>query len=173
MGASALSIEERHQWAIRLLTDRDGIGDGLEASREVRDLARHQEFAGRSARGHRLTGRHADPEGEANAILLLEQRIELRHGVAHRDRGPDRSLGVVLVDRGHAEDRHHSVPRELLDGAVERFDSLPHLLEEGREERAQCLGVVARRELRRSRDVREEDGDELPLVARHSARIVA
>ena len=77
------------------------------------------------------------------------------------------------MDRGHAEDRHHSVPRELLDGAVERFDSLPHLLEEGREKRAQCLRVVARRELRRSRDVREEDGHELPLVGRHSARIVA
>jgi hypothetical protein len=30
------------------------------------------------------------------------------------------------------------------------FDSLPHLPEEGRQERAQCLGVVARRELRRS-----------------------
>jgi hypothetical protein len=100
-------------------------------------------------------------------------RIELRQGVAHRDRSPDRSLGVVLVDRGHAEDRHCSVAGKLLDGTVDRFDSLPHLPEEGREERAQCLGVVARRELRRSGDVREEGGHELPLVGQHSAGIVA
>ena len=56
----------------------------------------------------RLAGRDADPE--------LEPFVDRE--LADGERGPHGALGVVLVRDGRAEERHHRVTDELLDGAA-------------------------------------------------------
>jgi len=63
------------------------------------------------------------------------------------------------VDVGDAEDGHDGIARVLLHGPAIGLDLLPHLVEEGGEEGAQVLGVVARGQLGRPGQVGEEDGD--------------
>ena len=59
----------------------------------------------------------------------------------HRDcraHGPE---SIVLVDARDAEHGHHAVAEELLDRAAMLLDRLAHLLEVGRHDLAQRLGV--------------------------------
>ena len=84
----------------------------LEAGGRVDDVTGGHPFARLGAgveSDQRLTGRHGDPHLH---VLLLERPVADREARAH---GP---LGVVLVRDGRAEERHHRVADELLDGAA-------------------------------------------------------
>ena len=63
---------------------------------------------------------------------MVEHEVCVQGGEddAHLDRRPHRSQGIVLVDLGHAEDRHHRVADELLDRAAVAFDRGSHRREE-------------------------------------------
>ena len=54
---------------------------------------------------------------------------ESGEGRSHLERGTGRPEGVVLVCGRHAEDRHHGVADELLDGAAVAFDDQLHPFE--------------------------------------------
>ena len=88
----------------------------LQTRRRVDDVARGHALAGLRAgveRDERLAGR--DPDADLELAVLGER-------VADRERRPHRALRVVLVcDRG-AEDGHHGVADELLDGAAEALE---------------------------------------------------
>ena len=116
--------------------------------------------------GHNLAGVHARSVGESNApatVELLVQRLEGRLHVGGGSHGPQR---VVLVDRGQAEDRHDRVADVLLDRPSVRFEHHPHLFEVAREDLAHDLRVEPVAEGRRPLEIGEDDGDELPLLAR-------
>src|SRR6185437_4827729 len=61
---------------------------------------------------------------------------------------------------------HHRVAYELLDAAAVALDDLLHPLEVASQDRAQGLGIGGLSELRRPRDVAEENRHGLPLLAR-------
>ena len=61
-----------------------------------------------SRRDERLAGR--DPDAQLEPFLERE--------VADRERSADGALGIVLVRGRRAEERHHRIADELLDGAA-------------------------------------------------------
>ena len=66
----------------------------------------------------------------AEADASFERTVgEVRESVLRLSRGAHRAQCVVLVDRRHAEDRHHRIADELLHGAAVPFDGLPYGLE--------------------------------------------
>ena len=173
----ALGFDELPYEAVGLLADHDAARGGLEPRGEVGDLSRDHELAGGAGRGHRLPGGNAHPQLELHPVVLLEHRVELGEALAHRDRGAHRSLGVVLVHAGHAEDRHDRVARVLLDGAAEGEDLLGHLLEERGEQGADLFGIVAGGQLGGAGEIGEEHRHQLPFVERahgaHGGPIIA
>src|SRR5947209_14825840 len=62
---------------------------------------------------------------------------------------------------GDSEDGHHGIADELLDRPSVPLDDCAHLLEVASHEAAQRLGIGPLAQRRRSRDVAEEDGDDL------------
>ena len=104
--------------AVGRLADEDPVHRRrrLQARRGVDDVAcRHPLAFGRprAERDQRLTGVHGDPHLEL--VLLVRP-------VADGERCPDGPLRIVLVRRRRAEERHHRVADELLDGATEALE---------------------------------------------------
>ena len=93
---------------------------------------------------HHLARHHADPTLQP----------QLRERVAHLDRRPHRAQCVVLVHHRHAEDGHHGVADELLDGAAVALDDRLHPLEVAREQRRAAARDRASRRARSSRSGR-------------------
>ena len=77
-----------------------------------------------------------------------------------------RTLGVVLVCDGRAEDRHDGVADELLDGPAEALDVGLHALVVRTQCRADVLRVGAVGAIGEADQVDEENGDDLALLAR-------
>jgi hypothetical protein len=129
------------------------IGRLLQARRHVDGIARCQSL--RRADDN-LARVHPDPPAHA----------EVGKCVSHlRDR-TDRPQRVVLVDRRHAEDGHHRVADELLDGAPVRLDDRAHPLEVAGQQRLQRLRIRALAERRRADDVAEDHRDDLAMHVR-------
>jgi len=61
--------------------------------------------------------------------------------VADGERGPDGSLGVVLVRGGDAEHRHEPVAQHVRDGSAVLLDDPPHGVQARADERVDLLGV--------------------------------
>jgi hypothetical protein len=153
------------------LADRDAVADGLQTRGQVRHLARHHEIVHGPAGCHRFPGGDTDPKDKVRPVLLLEHGVELSQALLHGEGGAHGALGVVLIDPRHPENGHDGVAGELLDGATEGLDLLTHLVEEGRQERAEVLGVALGGKLRRALEVGEQNGDRLTLVrGGHQAR---
>ena len=79
--------------------------------------------------------------------------------------GADRALGVVLVRGRRAEERHHRVADELLDGAAVALELGADALVVRAEERLDVLGVELLGPLREADEVAEDDRDDLALSA--------
>ena len=153
------------------LERRDGLDlDGLAHELERRLAEQHL------ARLCRLLEPCGDVDGVARRQALLgagddgarvqpDARLdsELGKRVAHLGGRPHRAQRVVLVRRGHAEDRHHRVADELLDRSLVALDDRLHALEVAREQAAKRLGIELLSQSRRARDVAEQDGDRLAL----------
>jgi hypothetical protein len=76
--------------------------------------------------------------GEADAATTPRQRAGM---VADGERGPDGSLGVVLVRGGDAEHRHEPVAQHVRDGPAVLLDDPPHGVQARADERVDLLGV--------------------------------
>ena len=102
-----------------------------------------------------LTGVDADPGRDREPLEFA----------AHLDRRPDGPQSVVLVQVGHAEERHHRVAHELLDGAAVTLDHGAHGVEVLRHDRTQGFGIESLGTGRGPRHVAEQGGDDLAHVA--------
>jgi hypothetical protein len=95
----ALDVNERPNKAVGVRAEYNAGGNGLKASSEGADLTSDKKLGRRLGDGDRVAGGDSDPELEANTILLLEHRVQLGEAFLHGHSGPDRSLGVILVDQ--------------------------------------------------------------------------
>src|SRR3954466_668698 len=157
-------IDDVARRAVRPLADEDAVDRrrALQPRGGVDDVAGHHcvALAGlRSERDERLTG----VDGGADLEFLPAR-------VADGERRTHGALGVVLVRDRRAEDGHHRIPDELLDGAPEALELGTKLRVVSRERRADVLGVEPLRARGRADEVGEEDRHDLPLLARRSGR---
>src|SRR6266545_2598428 len=82
--------------------------------------------------------------GHADACLELNvpcSCVEIPECVSHLDGGADSAERIVLVQLGNAEDRHHRIADELLDGPAVALDRLADDLEVARDQAAIDLGI--------------------------------
>jgi hypothetical protein len=145
---------------VGLLADEDPVhGRGrLQPCRRVDDVAgRHRlpRFGPCVDGDERLAG--VDPDAHVDTLV--------QRPLSNREGRPDGALRVVLVRDRRAEDRHRRVADELLDGPAIALE----LLADARVVAAELVGDVLRVELLRASgeadEVREQDGDDLPLPA--------
>ena len=85
--------------------------------------------------------------------------------VADRERCAHGALGVVLVRGRRAEERHHGIADELLDGAAVTLELRADALVVGAQERLDVLGIDRLRRAREADEVAEDDRDDLALAA--------
>jgi hypothetical protein len=91
-------------------------------------------------------------------------QAKLDDGFAELHRRAQSAQRIVLMEHGYAEDGHHGVADELLDGAAVALERGPRTLEVPRLESPQSLGVELVAGARVSREVAEDDGDDLADV---------
>ncbi len=90
--------------------------------------------------------------------------------VADRERSADCALGVVLVRRRRAEERHDRVADELLDGAAVALELRADALVVGAQDRLDVLRIHRLRPRREADEVAEDDRHDLALAARCAPR---
>jgi hypothetical protein len=151
----------------RLCLDR--LADELESRLANEDLARLGSLLQASSDVDGIPGRKAllragDDLAGVEADAGLDS--ELGQRVAHLDGCSHRTERIVLVHLGGAEHGHHGVSDELLHCPAVRLDDSLHALEVAGEEGAQGLRVRRLTESGRARDVTEENGHGLALLAR-------
>ena len=130
----------------------------LQPRRGVDDVAGHHRLAegrARVERDHRLAGVDRDPD--------LQVAGHGADGVAHDERRPHRSLGVVAVGDGGSEHAHDRVADELLDDAAERLDLPADELVIWDQDRANVFGVELLGLRGRADEVDEDDRDDPTL----------
>jgi len=147
--------------AERRLVDEDAVRrrSGLQACGRVDDVTRRHAFArlgSSTERDERLARGDADTHLE---VTLLGERIP------DRERSANRSLGIVLVCDGRAEDGHHRVANELLDRPTEALELRAQARVVGLQQPPYVLGVHALGAAREADEVAEEAGDNLALLA--------
>ena len=107
--------------------------------------------------GQHLAG--VDPHAKVAVDLGRQTLVDLVHGGLHAEPRANRSLGVVLVRHGRAEDGHHVVADVLVHGAA----VAPHLATEPHQraidQRLDRFGVHALGHRRIARQVGEQDRD--------------
>ena len=114
-----------------------------------------------SRRDEGLAG--VDPDAHLERLAAdARQGVDL---VDEAQAGAHGALGVVLVQRGHAEDGDHGVADVLLDGAAVGLDDAARRGVVAAQEGVDELGVVALREGGEADEVAEEGGDDAALFA--------
>ena len=126
------------------------VADDREAGRLVR--GRHHDLAGVDARVHLR---------EEDARATGVQRTDT---VPHIERRAHRTLRVVLVGHGHAEDGHEPVALDLRHGAAIGLHDRLELGHRRAQEAVDLLRIERFRERREPRQVGEQHGNELPFA---------
>ena len=114
---------------------------------------------------HHVAAVDADPHGERHAVHRLDLAVELLQCVAHGEGGTDRQVRILLARLADPEHRHHGVADELLDHTAVRLDVVLPAGEVPVDDGPDVLGVQRLREHGEVDQVREQDGDELALLA--------
>jgi hypothetical protein len=127
----------------------------LEAAGGVDEVTGHHPLVERADRDRGLAGQDA-----CASLDLRAQRVD---GAEELEAGPDGALGIVLVARRGAPDRHHRVADELLHRPAVALDHLAGQVEVARQELADLLRVARLGKRGEADDVREEDRDEPSL----------
>ena len=145
-----------------------GAADLLEPRRHVDRVTCNEEVAPlrRAAGRHHIAGIDADAhlEWRRAAVRRGTLVVVAPQGLAHVERGAHGADRIVFVGDGRAEDGHHGVADILLDGTAVAMDLARHRGEEAGQQRAHILGVEPLGERGRAGDVREEHGDDSPLL---------
>ena len=129
----------------------------------VDDVARRHALAraGFRVEAHKgLPGRNPDAQFE----LLLEREL------ADRERGPNRTLGIVLMRSRSPEQRHDRVADELLDGASVSHELGADALVVGTKKRLDVLRIHRLGARREPDEIAEDDRHDLALTPRCSPR---
>src|SRR5947209_7968829 len=111
-------------------------------------------------------------EHSGSATQLRDAKLfaERGHRLHHRERSPNRALGVVLSGDWCAPYRHDRVTDELLDHATVAVDQGTAAIEVLRKEFAHILGVAALTKPRELNEIREDHTDESALPSLNGVR---
>jgi hypothetical protein len=155
-------IDEVAGGAIRRFADEDAVHrrGGLEARRRVDDVAGRHPLPSQGTgaeRDQRLAGVDRDPQ---------LQLFVLQDPVANRKRGVQCTLRIVLMRDRRAEQRHHCVADELLDGAAEALELRTQPLVVRSEQRPYVLGIHLLCTRGEAHQVGEQHGDDLAFLTR-------
>ena len=164
--------EEAAGEAARLVADRDraGVGQALDARREIRRLPHHRvelrEPHADHVADHRDAGRKADAHVDALVAFAARGTLEplVAHRLDHAQARADRTLGGVFPRGGIAEVRQDAVADQPRDEAARLFDDPAARAVVGVDQVAQIFGIEAHRQCRRPDEVAEHDGDLAPLA---------
>ncbi len=153
--------------AKRVLIDEDPARgrSRLEARSRVHDVAGDDplsEVGTRVERDERLSAVHTDPYLEGKRGIGL---VHLRDRLLDGQRRAHGTLGVVLVRNRCPERRDDRVSDELLDGAAVALELVSKSSVVRSQESADVLRVEPLGALGRTDHVREQNSDDLPLLA--------
>ena len=109
---------------------------------------------------------HTDPHRELRFPFVGEPAVQLREHGLHLEGGADGPIRVVFVRARHTEDRQDRVTHELLEEPLVPRDLLRQPIERPTDDRLDDLRVLLFGEGRRSDEVGEQGGGELPLEPR-------
>jgi len=108
-------------------------------------------------------GVEADAHPKVDAVVLRQLVPVVRHGFLDGQGGMAGPLGVILMGQGGAEEGHHPVSGELVDGPLIAMDLLHEDLEAPIQDLVDLLRVQLLGEGGVMGHVGEEDGDLLSL----------
>ena len=166
--AEVVELEEALGQAMGLGADQDlaRSGEAEQPGTEVRGVADgrvvHPEVLADRPHEHE-PGVDAHAHAELHPVGLSHLLLERREPILDGERGADGAMGVVLVGDRRAEQRHHTIAEELVDGPLVAVDGLDDDLERPVHDRVDLLGVQALRHRREAGDVAEHDRHLLPL----------
>ena len=138
----------------------------LEPGGDVHDVTGDEALAGLGPRAQRHDGLAGVDRAPHREIELRTGLVQLLDRLQDPQRRPDRAFGVVLVRDRCAEDGHHRVPDELLDGAAEPLDLPLQQVVIHTEGRADILRVGVIGSGGEPHEIDEQDGHDLALLAR-------
>ena len=126
--------------AERLLADEDlvRLRSLLQPRGDVDRVSGHQSLL--RARDH-LARVEADPQRQPRSVIAFQLLIQFPERLPHLRRSTHRPQGVVLVQNGDAEHRHHRIADELFHRPLMALDHLSHYLEIARHHPTQRLRV--------------------------------
>jgi hypothetical protein len=130
-----------------------GFSPLLQSGCDIDRVAADHELAVVTRRGKSLACVDSDTHGQVGG------------SVSDLDGGTYGALGVVIVDSRHAENDHRGISGEFLDGAAICLRDLDDALEVTGHDRAHDLRVGLSCHGGRAHDIREQDRDDLPLLA--------
>jgi hypothetical protein len=161
--AGRLDLDGVADQAVGRLADQDLAGSGalLQPRRGVHGVPRDEPLAGGGIPWDHLTGGDAGSNGQGDAALGLEVRVQPVEGMLHFAGSPEGPDGIVLVQLEDAEHGHDGVPDVLLDHPTVAFHDPLHGSEEATHDPAEGLGVEPLPQGGGSGHVREQDGDDL------------
>ncbi len=164
-GLELLDLEPTPGGAIGGLADHDLArrGDALQPGRGVHHVTGDvlpDDRAGRE-RDHRLARVDPDPHVDVQRRVGL---VQLGDRVERAERRRHRALRIVLVGDGCAEDAHHRVTDELVEGPAEPLDVLLDPAVERQKHAPHVLRVGAVRARREAHDVGEQHRDDAALL---------
>ena len=173
----ALRLDRRRRFGLDAVTNQPvgllaeqhlaRLGRLLEPRGDVDRVAGRQPLLGA---GDHFAGVDAHPQLEPRAVAGLELVVQLAEPVSELGGRAHGAQSVVLVHGRHAEDGHHGVADELLDGAAVPLDDRLRGLEVARHHAAQALGVDPLAERGRAGDVAEEHRHDLARLPRARSR---
>jgi hypothetical protein len=155
--------------------DGTGLGDGLQARRDVRGLAERQRLApARSAdlANHDQTRVDADPDRERDPLLALESCVQWSERFDDPDGGANGAARIILPGDRIAEVHEQTIAEVLGDVAVELAD---HGVTDpliGPDHVAQLLGIEPRGQLSRADEVAEHHRELAAFGLRGRSRLV-
>jgi hypothetical protein len=159
-----LELERRLGQLPRRFPDQDlaGLRSLFEARRHVDRVARRERSG--LVRDH-LAGVDPDPHLQPGSELALQVHIQEREFLAHVVRCARGTQGVVFVHDGDSEDGHDGIADELLHRAAVTFEHPAGDCEVAFHHPSQRLRIEPLAKRSRSRDVAEEDRDDLAELA--------
>ena len=116
--------------------------------------------------GQHLPGVDPDPQREARPDRGGDPLVDLGHRAQHRQPGPNRALGIVLMRHRRSEDAHHVVADVLVDRPAVAFDLGPETLQCPIDHRLHPLRVEALGNRGVAGEVREHHGRLAALLGR-------
>ncbi len=166
--AERLKLEKGLNQMVAVLGEEDGagLGQALHPGSEVGGVSDggvvHTEIIADFAHHHGARV-EADAELEVDAILLLQLLPVVRQGFLDGKGGMAGSLGMVLVGQRGAEEGHHPIAGELVDGALVAMDLIHEDLKAPVQDLMDLFRVQLLREGGVGGHVGEEDSDDLAL----------